>query len=294
MNRYLFVINPVSGGLGKEDISTQIKSFCNDLSRDFQVFYTTGKDDRQKIDTELKKYNPDALIVSGGDGTINMVTPLLLKYQLVLGIIPAGSANGLAEEFGISLENAFEVLSQSNTRQLDIICLNDHKYMLHLADLGLNAMLVRRYTEEGRRGLMGYAISAIKEIGSLKEPFQVKINTGGEIKHLQTRFLVIANASKYGTGFVVNPKGDPGDQQVELCILKEISPQLIIEHLLIVGVEDQENNFFDTISVREATITCERAIDFQADGEYLGAYDQLKVRVLEQQVSVMAPKANSR
>lgn len=289
MNHLLFVVNPISGGIDKDRIISQIKDFCAYKTVKAEVFYTTGTNDQDKIKTEIETHQPDALIVSGGDGTINLVTPLLLRYQLKLGIIPAGSANGLATEFGITMENAFEVLAESKTQPLDIILLDEEKYMLHLADFGLNAMLVRRYEEENRRGILGYAISAIQELGTLKDPFQVKIETSEGVKEFRTRFVVLANAQRYGTGFLVNPKGRHGDQQIELCILKEISPQQVINHLTQDEHMDNDPAFFEILSVNEATIQCDRPVDFQSDGEYWGEKDQLKVQVLDQQVELFTP-----
>ena len=66
---------------------------------------------------KLLKLKPDIVIAAGGDGTINMVATELLGSKIKLGIIPNGSANGLA--YNLTIPNAFEeALRNKLKRQL--------------------------------------------------------------------------------------------------------------------------------------------------------------------------------
>lgn len=289
MRKYLFVVNPVAGGSEKEILQTKIETFCKKNHIQGELYQTTGKDDCKKVFEMVRHFHPEILIISGGDGTINEMIPVLLKHSLPLGIIPSGSANGLATEFDITHENAFTTLMDRNFKKMDVVVLDDSKHMIHLADFGLNAMMIKRYEEEERRGFLGYAISALKEMGSVEEPFVTTVKHGGKKYKFSTKFLVIANARKYGTGFEINPGGDISDGKVELCFLKELSIQLFIDQFVRNDRRSNENNFFDILSIDEAEVICQRPVDFQSDGKYLGKLETLKIKILDQKVEVIIP-----
>lgn len=285
MDRYLFVINPIAGGNDQSDLLEEITDRYRNENI-YEFYHTTGKNDIVQIEEIIKSFKPTICVISGGDGTINMLIPTMLKYNLTLGIIPSGSANGLATELDIIMDNALDVIADHKVRGLDIVKLNDH-YMLHLADFGLNAILVKRYESEKRRGFIGYAISAIKELPIRDKEFTATISYDGHERTFSTQFLVIANAKSYGTGFTINPYGKTNDGKVEICVLKELSGQLILNQLFTDNPTDKHKEHFECFSVSKATIRCSTPTHFQSDGEYLGELTELNIEVLPQQLSVL-------
>lgn len=287
MKKYLFVINPASGGFDKSELVAEITRQCHEHNLDFEMMKTTGADDAERVTSRIEHFRPDLLVIAGGDGTINMLATVVMKHRLKLGIIPSGSANGLAKELGITMENAFPILLQGNKRLLDVISINNH-ITLHMADLGLNASLVRRYEEEERRGFIGYAISAIKEISSLEEQFTVTMDGDRFQKQCKTSLLVIANSRMYGTGYEINPAGKLGDGLVEICVLKELSAELIRDELFHQLQKEHRTELFEVFPVSKIKIRCSRPINFQSDGEYLGEVTQVTVQVLPGPIEVIA------
>ncbi|MEQ9304997.1 MAG: YegS/Rv2252/BmrU family lipid kinase [Marinoscillum sp.] len=283
MQKQLFVINPVAGGRNKDGLINEISSrFPNAL-----IIETTGKEDAAKLDDCIQKNQPEVVVVSGGDGTINEMVPILMKHQVALGIIPMGSANGLATELGIEVDNAFEILKIGYQRSLDIVEINN-KLMIHMADLGLNANLVKRYEEEERRGFLGYAISALKELPALQDSFNVTITSDGSERKFQTQFVVIANTRMYGTGYQINPEGVLDDQLIEICVLKEFSSELITNQIF--DQNDAKNpSLFEIYATNQAEIKINRKVNWQSDGEYQGTTNQLSVRVLKPQLRIVCP-----
>lgn len=285
MNKYLFVINPVAGGNDQTDLIAELTRRYGD-KRQYDFYETTGKRDIVEIEKVIESFQPDTCIISGGDGTINMLIPTLIKYDLAMGIIPSGSANGLAADLDIVMDNALDVITHHKKKHLDIVKLNEH-YMLHLADFGLNASLVKRYENEKRRGFLGYAISALKEFPARERPFEATISFDGKEKKFTTEFLVIANARSYGTGFMVNPKGITDDGKVEICVLKEFSSRLIFSQLLTEDPTEKHREYFECFSVDKATINVSVPTNFQSDGEYHGELEEVKVEVLPRKLVVL-------
>ena len=186
------------------------------------------------------------------------------------------------------MENALDIAMGDRKQEVDIIRIDDETCMLHMADLGLNASLVKRYEQENRRGFLGYAISAIKEFQSFEEEFEVTIENEGKQIVKSTPFVVIANASKYGTGFAINPGADLSDGQFEICILKPLSTELILNDLFI-NTQTEDRMLFDIIKTSHCQITCNKPVDFQSDGEYLGKKKHLKIEAKSDQVSLLIP-----
>lgn len=286
MAKYLFVINPVAGGSFDSTMMDEVKEMCHLKNDEFSTYETTGKKDKERIQKKIEDFRPDVCVICGGDGTINLVTPLLLDRHIKLGIVPTGSANGLATELGISLDNALDKLFNGKEMSIDVIQLND-RFMLHLADIGLNARLVKRYKEEDRRGFIGYTISALQELPAIEQLYHMVVHLNGEVHHFDSKLLVIANARTYGTGFEVNPSGQLNDQKVELCILKEPAPRMLLSNLFKNEENRKANPSFEVLSASKATITTDQPIDFQFDGEYVGKVRELIIQVLPEQLTVL-------
>lgn len=284
MKKYLFVINPVSGGTDKSELIKEIKNKTT-KECDINIYQTSGKDDLKRVQQIVSEYQPDVMAVAGGDGTINEMSEVLFQTDILLAIIPSGSANGLATSLGINDENALQKVFGSTIQQLDVVSINNRR-MLHLADLGINATLVKRYEDDDQRGFIGYAISALKEFPSLSQLFNVEIsNKENETFHYQTNFLVIANARLYGTGFQINPIGKIGDQRVEICVLKEISSESILDKIF--NREPNHNVLFNIHSSSGFSIRCDSDVSFQIDGEYIDRVNSLEVSVLPDQIKVL-------
>ncbi len=111
MGHYLFIVNPISGNKDKTQLVGRIAQLCFKYKKEYSLFYTKGKNDESVILNNIKLLQPDRVIACGGDGTINLVAKLLINSTIPLGIVPAGSANGLAVELKIpaDYEQALEL-----------------------------------------------------------------------------------------------------------------------------------------------------------------------------------------
>ena len=275
MNKALFVINPVSGGLNKDSVIDLIRSKYN--KNQLRIFQTTGENDEEKIKEILQQDKFETIVAGGGDGTITLVSHVIDHKDINLGILPLGSANGLARELEIpeNIEGALNTIQNGNAHPFDTIIINEKWRVLHMADFGMNATLVKRYHHDDHRGFIGYALSALKEISNLlaENEFELSLDDG---KHLiSSSFVVIANAQRYGTGIIINPEGKTDDGKFEICCLKKISFENYLEKFR--NEEELEFNPFETFSVQNAHIHLKKKTDFQIDGEYIGQVKDLHI-----------------
>src|SRR5580765_877850 len=102
--KFLFVLNPVSGGKSKNNWQEAIADFFTGKAHSISYYLLKGKNDAQELQREIKQISPDRVIAVGGDGTVNLVAKQLLGTTISMGILPAGSANGFATELNLPSE----------------------------------------------------------------------------------------------------------------------------------------------------------------------------------------------
>jgi diacylglycerol kinase family enzyme len=75
------------------------------------------------VKTQLADFKPQRVVAVGGDGTIKFAASCLLRTSLPLGIIPAGSANGMAKELGIptDVQKALELAINGPSRSIHVV-----------------------------------------------------------------------------------------------------------------------------------------------------------------------------
>lgn len=281
MPMWLLVINPISGGRRKADMTEKIIQFLKVHHIRTHAFFLTGFQDSGHIRHWINSLAPDRVVAIGGDGTANLVAQCIRQTNIPMGIIPAGSANGLALDLGIprDLDQALEVLIRGQDKPLDMLVLNDKFYSLHLSDAGLNANLIWRFEQSGQRGSWSYFKEMIRGLVRINS-FAVRLYCNG--KHYRSRavMLAFANGSRYGSGAVLNPGGQPDDGKFEVCLIRSVKwyriPALAW-HLFRGNVHATPE--LKTWSTDYAYIRLKRKVLLQADGEILGHHNHIEVKV---------------
>lgn len=285
---FIFVVNPISGDLDKSDLVNAVAEFATTNHFDLEVYETTGKNDIKEIQSLYEQYNPERIIVAGGDGTIKMVADAMQKHNVIIGILPAGSANGLAVDLNLppTIEENLKVAFSNHYIEMDMISINGKK-SIHLSDIGINADLVKNYEESNLRGFWGYALQAYSTIKDLDEPFIATISANNQIVVHTARIIVIANSKRYGTGVTINPNGVMNDGKFELVILKSLDIFLLGK--IITGNMPIDSDDIVIISTDKATIKTDYPVNFQIDGEYCGALTDLEIHILHKQMKIAIP-----
>jgi diacylglycerol kinase family enzyme len=281
--KVLVVLNPIAGGRDKEEFLAFLKDQFNRYNIDSRIYKTTGQEDETGINRMIESFQPETLLGIGGDGTISISAKCLIDKDIALGIIPFGSANGMARELELSDdpgEALDDFLKSRHYRQLDLYRVNDQYIGMHIGDIGLNARIVEGFEQEKGRGMFSYAKHFLRELsqGELIE-FEIELE---DQKIKENAYMVaFANARKYGTGVVLNWMGNLFDGKIELVIAKDIK----IRTLLLAGMtsfnsELARDDSSDIISVQKARIRTENPVSVQVDGEYIGKLKDVKIEVL--------------
>lgn len=282
------IVNPIAGDVDKTIIVETTKVFAEKENVNLILFETTAHDDSVQIKLLFDKHQPERVLIAGGDGTIKMVAEALEKQDTILGILPAGSANGLSVDLNLptSLEENLAIAFHNHYMEMDMVSINGIK-SLHLSDIGLNAQLVKNYENSETRGKLGYALQAIATLNEQEPPFEVTVSTNNRSITCDARMVVIANSQKYGTGVTINPDGRMNDGKFEIVILKNLD--LLVFGKIITGNMPVDPEDVEIISTDKATITTAVPVAFQIDGEYVGEKTSLDIVILPRQMKIAIP-----
>ena len=284
--KILFVLNPVSGGKKKINWETAIRNYFKNLTHTIEIYILKDKDDTGSVKYWIDKLQVTRIIAVGGDGTVSLIAKQLYGTNLIMGILPAGSANGMAKELGIpeSPSEALDIIINGKVKCCDIIKINDNDISLHLSDFGMNAQLIKYFDESPLRGMWGYARMVIKVLWR-KKLLSAYIVTDDKNFRTNAYMVVIANASKYGTGALVNPEGNLGDGKFEIVIFRTFPVWELFKMLL--SYKKFNPKKVEVFQTKNAIITLKRKTHFQVDGEYKGKIDKVIAKIIPSQLNLL-------
>ena len=291
--KILFVINPRSGN-PSTNWNQAIETYFESLPYSIEMYNLPEDFTRADITKKVEQWNPDQVVAVGGDGTVTAVAACLLQKNIPLGILPAGSANGMAKEFGIS-ENptvALSILTSGKPQRIHLVNING-KLCMHLSDVGYNARMIEKFESENIRGIWGYLKSTLKVVKSIlvKSPMRAKIQIDQRVFNIKAGMIVIANATKYGSGAVINPTGNLNDEFFEIIVIKKIS---VIELFKMLITHSKFNpHKIEIFKTQSLKMTLTQKNHFQIDGEYLGKVDEIEAQIIPDALTVWVPAAET-
>jgi diacylglycerol kinase (ATP) len=261
----------------------------------------------------------DAVLIFGGDGTVHRHLGSLVKLELPVLIVPAGSGNDFARSLGIlRISDSLAawrkfVAGESSSRSVDLGTIKTcarvatalpgtlaakRKYFSCAAGVGLDGEIARRANALPRcmRAHGGYAFSLPGALIGF-QPFNLKLsassmpNADAPDTQNEQRMIaaVFANTPFYGGGMKIAPRAQMDDGQLDVCLIREISKLKLLglfpsvyfgKHL---GLREVE--YFSASCVRVET---DRALDVYADGE-LVCRTPVEVGVAEKALKIIAP-----
>ena len=286
----LLVINPIAGGTDKKPIIDAFKRNVSQNNDQSFIYETTGENDKKAIQDLIAEKQPDRILISGGDGTIREVADAIKEESLKIGLLPSGSANGLATNFKIpdSLEEQLDIALGDRFIDMDVLEI-DGFTCLHIADLGVNAKLIENYENSEIRGKLGYLIQAFPTLLNNDYPFKVEIECDEKISTEEGVLVAIANANKFGTGAQINPTGKMNDGIFEVLVFKNFSVRGILETFYDDAHLDPD--FVKVIPCKQVVIRSKKPIAFQIDGEFIGEKQTITAKMTDSKLKIAIPKS---
>ena len=137
--KILFIVNPFSGVGRQRIIEKRIAAVLDHKKFDPVIRYTEAAGHATTLAKEGVQEGFEIVVAVGGDGSVNEVMAGLLESETILGIIPAGSGNGLAMhlKIGRKIDRALEILNTGTVRIIDTCKVNGIPFV-NLAGVGFD------------------------------------------------------------------------------------------------------------------------------------------------------------
>src|SRR5687767_1248348 len=187
----LFIINAAAGKT-KTDWERTIREYFNNKPYSIFTYLLSNPYSREQVQEQVATHRPHRIIAVGGDGTLKLVTESVLNSDLPVGILPGGSANGMAKELGIPLdpEKALEIITQGTVKKIDLIRIND-ELCIHLSDIGFNAFVVKTFETFAKRGMWSYMKAAFRALWRHR---RMEVTIAGEKQTIQRSAAMVVIA----------------------------------------------------------------------------------------------------
>jgi diacylglycerol kinase (ATP) len=179
---------------------------------------------------------PDALIVVGGDGMVNLGTNLVVGTKVPLGLVPSGTGNDMARGLGIPHDNteaAIESLVASlekPARTIDagrVEYLDDGvpsvRWFACVLSAGFDAIVNERANHmEHPKGASRYLIALGLELAKLK-PIPYRLVLDGEEIVTTGALISVGNNISIGGGMKVTPDALVDDGLLDVLVVQALS-----------------------------------------------------------------------
>ena len=277
MKKAMLIINPTSGGEKALDYKEKLENKAKEYFEYVETITEKAKD-ATAFAEEASKENYEAVIVFGGDGTVNEVISGIAEKDYIpkLGIIPGGTGNLITKLLEISqdIDEAIDQLDFNKTNAIDIGKANK-SYFGYIFSVGSLPEAIHNVEIEDKTkyGVLAYAINTIKSVIK-DEVFNIKIETeNGSYEGEASQVLVLL--SNYYADKKIFEENKDG--YANILVLKNasiISKLSLIPDLLKGDIVENDN--IEYIKAKDITISSDTKIESDIDGDQS---DDLPVKI---------------
>ena len=288
----VFIVNPKAGITPKSKAVIELLAGNVIPSSRFipEVVFTQRAGHATELAKEALGRGADIVVASGGDGTINEVACAMVNTGIPMGILPAGSGNGLARSLGISLSYALALrtIIRGNTKLMDVAIANDTLYT-SIAGVGFDAHVAQKFAESYLRGMFSYLKIILNEFRAYK-PLTYKLTIDGVSMEKQALVIVFANGNQFGFNTRIAPDARVDDGFLDVCVMKKMP----VSQLLNVGYHMMrgtpvKTGYTEYFKGKEITIETSSDPLMNIDGEPKIMQSPVKISIQPLALNVIVP-----
>lgn len=287
MKKIMVIINPTSGGEKVLDYKVKLENKARDYFEDVDIKITEKAQDATNFAEEASREHYDAVLVFGGDGTVNEVISGIAEKDYIpkLAIIPGGTGNLITKllEINQDIDGAIDELDFNSTNKIDIGKSNGN-YFGYIFSIGSLPEAIHNVGIEDKTkfGMLAYAINTMKSVVT-DQAFNIRVETEkGNYIGPASHVLVLL------TNYFADKKifDEDKDGYANILILKDASiltKLSVIPDLLKGDVVVNDN--IEYIKARHIKISSDSELETDVDGD---KSDDLpvEIKVLGQHIEV--------
>ena len=283
-----FILNPFSGVKINEEIRAAIHQNIDKEQFTYEIIDTQRPHHATELARQAAELGYDIVVAVGGDGSVNEVASGLMGTGVTMGILPAGSGNGLAMHLGLgrNVANAVQILNAGKTRVLDMCMLNETPF-INLAGVGFDANIAYKYKRSKTRGFMGYLKFSLKEMFTFKFN-EYKIMVDNKAMVVSALSIIVANAPMYGYNFVIAPFAIPDNGKIELVIVRKAPMwRYFFSIYRMLTQTMHKSSLVERFQADSVSITVPKNSYAHIDGEGFEVSDELVFKLLPKAIRVI-------
>ena len=269
------IINPISGAGADPDVARQrvamIEAAAAQRAISVQVRLTERAGHATSFARDALAAGCTSIIVWGGDGTVNEVGSALIGSPAALGLVPAGSGNGLAAALGVPREPkaAVAVAFDAPPHRIDAGIMAGRPFF-NVAGIGFDAHVATLFNRraKGARGGWPYISIGIRE-GFRYPARDYRLTLDGTASTAHALLIVFANGPEFGLRTTIAPGARVIDGLLVAVVVAD--PGFVLARFwharhLATG-NPQRASIVSRTSVRHAVVHVDEEVAFHVDGE---------------------------
>ncbi|MBN9141179.1 MAG: YegS/Rv2252/BmrU family lipid kinase [Micrococcales bacterium] len=235
--RVVVAINPSASFGASRDVGPAVVQTLRAMGH--EVTSLTEPDFDSLLDSARAavRTRPDALVVVGGDGMVNLGVNLVAGTRVPLGIVPSGTGNDMARGLGIphdDTEAAIRFLGEAlerPAREIDAVrirwteddgTVGERRFACALS-AGFDAIVNERANlMRHPKGASRYILALLAELARLK-PFRYRVTLDGETLELDALMVSVGNNVSLGGGMKITPDAVLDDGLLDVMLVKPLS-----------------------------------------------------------------------
>jgi diacylglycerol kinase family enzyme len=296
--RALLVVNPNATTTNERSRDVLVHALRSEV--DLDVVSTRRRGHAAELAHRAAQEKIGVVVALGGDGTVNEVVNGLLAdgpgpTVPALAVVPGGSTNVFARALGLPRDPIeatavlLEALREQRTRSVGL-GRTDNRWFTFCAGFGLDAEVVRRVERARMRGKTAskslYLRSTVTQYlgGTDRSSPLITLKRAGGAPVEQLSMVIVQNTSPwtYLGGRAVNPCPDASfDAGLDLMAMRALhlpSTLRTAAQILSARPDPHGRRVYRLHDVEEFTLTAERPLTVQVDGDYIGELDEIAFR----------------
>jgi diacylglycerol kinase (ATP) len=289
--RIVFIVNPKAGTNLQRHIGESVERHLNHKKFVYGIWPTEREGHAAELAQRALAEGYEIVVAVGGDGSINEVASALVGSEALLGIVPAGSGNGLAMHlgYGRDVDKAIKKLNTAEPRTIDCGAMNGQPFV-NVAGVGFDGLVSNLMKGSHWRGFLPYFLKSV-EAGLTYTPRDCRIELDDKVLNLKCFAISIANGPMYGYNFQIAPDAQLDDGLLEVVILKDAPRwQYFAAVPSMLNSKIYEAEFVEHFAARRVRISAEGENHVHLDGEGMVVEGDLNFEVKPAALRILMPK----
>jgi diacylglycerol kinase family enzyme len=299
---FFIVMNAASGSSDARERREGIESVLREAGQRYKILATESPEQIESVAkqaAEQAQKQQGAIIVAGGDGTINTVAQVALPTGCLFGILPQGTFNYSGRAHNIPLETraAAQALTNARIKRVQVGMLNDRVFLVN-ASVGLYPQLLQdreAYKQQYGRNRAVAMWAGLMTLMHEHRQLTLEIEHDDRVELIRTPTVFVGN-NPLQLEQIGLPEADAVERRrLAALIVKPISSGALV-WLAVRGALGQLGDAANVRDFEFKTMTVsplirnQKTIKVATDGEIWQARVPLKFTVASQSLNLLVPR----